>query len=150
MKRLSVNGLRRQAGVTILEFIAFIGLAALVIAGALGLYNSASSGAKSNDLLTATTSVATSIRSVAAGASGNPAVLNTQFTLPAGWALGGANTTITRQGNTIVWTNSANGTFTLVLTAQSAESTRPLVNKSINGIVGIVVNNVVTWTAIPY
>lgn len=89
MKRLSEFGLRRQAGVTILEFIAFIGLAALVIAGALGLYNSASTGSSANDVIQAANGMVATLRQTYATSSVSDwrtAANSVSSSVPNGWS----------------------------------------------------------------
>lgn len=55
---------REQRGVTILEFIAFVGLAALVVAGALSLYGTATEKTKEADLIKAANGIANDIKRV--------------------------------------------------------------------------------------
>ena len=121
MKRLSVNGLRRQAGVTILEFIAFIGLAALVIAGALGLYQTANTGASNSDFVQGVAGIITSLRQVGAGADGAN-VRAASITVPTGWSLAGQTFTHRKSTATVTLATPTNANFTLNLAGQSTEA----------------------------
>ena len=152
MKRLSVNGLRRQAGVTILEFIAFIGLAALVIAGALGLYSSANSGAQANDLFQAASGIATTVRQVAAGGTIPP--VGSSISAPTGWTtttnLSPMTYTKTGSASTkIVLTLSTNN-YKIELTAADQKTAEQVTGKTIGTKAGTRANSVVTWTGIEY
>jgi len=87
-----------QRGMTLIELIAALGVAAVVIVGALSLYQSADSSQKSNELLSGITSVRGAIRQLFGGQySGNLllAVANSNR-LPSSWILTSTNLMITR------------------------------------------------------
>ena len=152
MKRLNLYSLRRQAGVTILEFIAFIGLAALVIAGALGLYSSANSGAQANDLFQMASGIATTVRQVAAGGTIPP--VGSTISAPTGWRAATTTSpmTYTKDGSAstkIVLTLGTNN-FTIALTAADTKSAEQVTGKTIGTKSGTRQGSVVTWTAIEY
>lgn len=65
-----------QAGVTILEFMAFIGLAALTIGGATALYSSARASAVTSELVNTANHVANTVRATFPGGSGADTALN--------------------------------------------------------------------------
>ena len=80
-----------QAGVTILEFIAFIGLAAIVIAGALGLYSNASTTQRAQEITRAATGLLSTARAAYATSNvSNWALAAQNVSAPTGWS-GGAN-----------------------------------------------------------
>lgn len=143
MKRVNIKGLRRQAGVTILEFIAFIGLAALVIAGALGLYNSASSGASSNEIVQVANGIVQTLRQTYASnpPGSNPGVPPTTWqaaavnvAAPQGWTAftdGG----LTRKGNqTITVTSVGNNAMQLVISVDKQKICQSLLGATIGGV----------------
>ncbi|MEY3202585.1 MAG: hypothetical protein RIR70_2135 [Pseudomonadota bacterium] len=140
MKRVTINKLTRQAGVTILEFIAFIGLAALVIAGALSLYNTASKGNMSQEVFKTASAVATAARQVASGTSGGGAAA-TAIPAPTGWAANTPNATtvtFTKTGatptTTIKYTGGASvDNFDLQITAD-IDVMRQMSGKTIMGV----------------
>lgn len=118
--RSIVKKVRHQAGVTILEFIAFIGLAALVIAGALSLYGSGSAGAAANDVVSTANGVVATLR---ATYPNGVTVALTKDNLniagaPAGWTVDSAAATpkIIKGARSITLANGV-GTFDLTINA---------------------------------
>ena len=152
MKRLSINGLRRQAGVTILEFIAFIGLAALVIAGALGLYTTANTGSQANDLFQSVNGIATATRQVAAGSTPS-ATTRDNVPAPKGWTK--ANNRYNKDGSNginIGLATTQNGfTISLNCTDASADACQQIGTKSIGNTSGVPgTSNNIIWSNVPY
>ena len=139
----------RQTGVTILEFIAFIGLAALVIAGALMLYNAANAGAKAKDFTVATTAIALAAKQAGIDGSAN-AVTAALISAPSGWVPSGNGWGYANA--TLAFTNNNNGTFTLKLSGVSnADVAKQLVGKAVFGVVGVANGSAgVDWAAISF
>ena len=139
----------RQTGVTILEFIAFIGLAALVIAGALMLYNAANAGAKAKDFTVATTAIALAAKQAATDGGPN-AVTAALISAPSGWLRSGSGWGYANA--TLAFTNNNDGTFTLKLSGVSnADVAKQLVGKAVFGVVGVANGSAgVDWAAISF
>ena len=93
-KLVGWNAVRQQLGVTILEFIAFIGLAALVIAGALSLYGSGVDSAKVQEMRQVAAAIATQVRQKAAAAGSYSTVSMAGIQPPAGWEHNSAKSNI--------------------------------------------------------
>ncbi len=131
-----IKGVRHQAGVTILEFIAFIGLAALVIAGALALYQTANSGAKSKEIQEVANGLVATIRSTAASQAKTAAGITTSMiTIPSGWTSGTTVNQIkkTAGGITIDWSDATNA-FNMTISNIDADTGKGLNGVKIGGI----------------
>jgi type II secretory pathway pseudopilin PulG len=61
---------RRQRGATLLEAVAFLGIAAIILVGALALFSNAFDGARSNQLIEEVNALQTGIRKVYSGGAG--------------------------------------------------------------------------------
>lgn len=61
---------KRQRGATLLEAVAFLGIAAIILVGALALFSSAFDGARSNQLIEEVNALQTGIRKVYSGGAG--------------------------------------------------------------------------------
>jgi len=138
MKKITFKRVKLQAGVTILEFIAFIGLAALVIAGALGLYSTANTGASNQSYVEGVTGIVTSVRQLAAGNSAPADLLLSQVQTPKGWTLNGDTMTHTKTGATVSMANAATVAegFTLTFGGNSDDAQaarKALVGKDLGG-----------------
>lgn len=133
--RLAVRPARGQFGVTILEFIAFIGLAALVIAGALMLYNSGSSGARAKEFFQGLNSLALGAKQMAAGGNAQN-VPASAITPPASWQA--ANNGWTYDGATITYTDNNDGSFSLEVSGlRSPDVAKQLTGKQIFQVAGL-------------
>lgn len=97
MKKQYIHPLRRQLGMTLIELIAALGVAAVVIVGALALYKNADESQKSNEMLSGVTAVRGAIRQLYGGQYGTDTSVNfvkavgDARRLPAGWNLGADN-----------------------------------------------------------
>lgn len=121
-----VKKISHQAGVTLLEFIAFIGLVALVLAGSLAMYSSASAGASASDLAVTANGIVLSMRTTFPRGLGTaqytPANLNAAGA-PAGWGRwatepGAAGPSLQRGARKFTVTaNAGGGTFNLIIDA---------------------------------
>lgn len=141
--------IHRQTGVTILEFIAFIGLAALVIAGALMLYNAANAGAKAKDFTVAITAIALAAKQAATHGSAG-AVTAASLSAPSGWEPSGSGWSYANA--TLAFTNNNDNTFTLKLSGLSnADVAKQLVGKAVFGVAGVANGPAgVDWVAISF
>jgi len=108
---------RRQRGASLLEGIAYLGIAAIIILGAVSLLISAFSGADTNRLLQETTAIRTSVKKLYMGqsASYGTASLNTDLiaanAFPTTLAVSGAN--VTDAWNGAVDVTGATSQFTI-------------------------------------
>jgi len=86
-----------QRGMTLIELIAALGVAAVVIVGALSLYQSADDSQKSNELLSGVTAVRGAIRQIYGGQYTGVADLllavNNARKLPSSWTYAGGSAT---------------------------------------------------------
>lgn len=123
---------RRQMGVSLLEFIGFIGLAAVVLAGALALYNSARAGADATELTRSVAGVVASLRSAAGVAQARDLNLGA-ITPPLGWRP--VEPAVWAHGRArLSFANHGNGTFSLALTGISDQAVvKQLVGKPLAG-----------------
>jgi type II secretory pathway pseudopilin PulG len=64
MKRMN---LKKQAGVTLLEVLAYLGIAAVIIVGAISMFGSAQGSAQTNDLLSQTVGLRSNVKTISAG-----------------------------------------------------------------------------------
>lgn len=159
MRKASKPNQVKQAGVTILEFIAFIGLAAVVLAGALGLYRTANQGASINTVIATANGLVASARQAGAGAtvnwgalcSANSAASGCVTRIPeiTGWATNAAGS-FTRNAYTITLADNATTGFGNVTIAfASADEAAAALNLSVGGTTpGTRTNNSVTWDSI--
>ncbi|MEY3201056.1 MAG: hypothetical protein RIR70_606 [Pseudomonadota bacterium] len=141
--------MKRQLGVTILEFIAFVGLAALVIAGALMLYNIGNTGAKATEFLTGLHSLAMGARQLGQATNGQN-VSAASISPPALWQPAGSGWTY--DGATIVFTNNNDGSFSLQVSGlRSTELAQQLEGKSIFQVIGQTSGSYgVSWNTIKF
>lgn len=114
----------RQAGVTLLELIAVIGIITLIVVGALALYGQANSAQRSNELITNLVALRSSVKDLWAGQGGyGIEVINdtlvTAKRIPSTWAVNTATTpdTITHQLNGTVTVTGATTSFKVEVTA---------------------------------
>lgn len=120
MKKQYIDPLRRQLGMTLIELIAALGVAAVVIVGALSLYQSADASQKSNELLSGITSVRGAIRQLFGGNYSGElllAVANSNK-LPSSWiptGSAGAYTAVNNVFGTVTVTATTATTMTMVL-----------------------------------
>lgn len=121
----------RQGGVTILEFIAFIGLAALVIAGALMLYDAGSTGARVSDYRVGLNAVLLEAKHKVAesgGASFTPSAIKA----PAAWKPSQSGNGWVFDGAPITLTQNGDGSFKLSITGlRNAELAKQLATQSL-------------------
>jgi len=99
--------LRKQNGASLLEGIAYLGIAALVVLGAVSLLSSASSSAKANQMTNEVVALRTAVRKLYAG-QGFTANVDLRPTLTSARAV---PSTLQTSGSTI--TNSWNGSVTV-------------------------------------
>lgn len=114
----------RQAGVTLLELIAVLGILTVIVVGALALFNQANSAQKSNDLISNLVALRTSVRDLWSGQGGyGTTVINdtlvTAKRIPSNWTVNTATTpdTITHQLNGTITVTGATTSFTIAATA---------------------------------
>ena len=100
MKSVILNRQNKQQGATILEAIAYLGIAAVVIIGALSLFGSGLSGADTNKSMEEMTGIRSGTKSLFAGQSGygtSGTVLNSTLisakVIPGTMSVSGANIT---------------------------------------------------------
>jgi type II secretory pathway pseudopilin PulG len=103
----SFKSIKRQVGLTLIELIAALGIGALVMVGALALYNNASSTQAATQLTSDLTAIKASVKQLFAGQGGYGAVsLNSTLI-----AANKIPTTMSISGSTI--THQMNGTLTV-------------------------------------
>jgi hypothetical protein len=110
------HGLSRQRGASLLEGIAYLGIAAIVVLGAVSLLTGAFGSAKSNQMIEEITALRTAVRKLHMGQS-YPAdavtVLSNANAIP--------NTLVVNRGvNPVTMTNSWAGQVTIAATAGNA------------------------------
>lgn len=115
MKQKMYN-IRKQNGMTLLEVLAALGIGAIIIMGALALFNSGSSAANANALTQSMTSMRSSVRAIFLGqGSYGTASLNSTLIsagkIPATWTSSGS--TITNNYGGAVVVTGATSTFNI-------------------------------------
>lgn len=105
--------LRRQRGATLLEAVAYLGIAAIILIGAVALFSNAFQSARSNQLTEEVTAVENAVRNVYGRSSGGLAV-NVSGGMAGLVAAKALPTTLTVDGQGNV-TNDFGGTVTLAL-----------------------------------
>lgn len=119
-KYSTVNFTRKQRGASLLEGIAYLGIAALVILGAVSLLTGAFSSAQSNRASEELVSIRTNVKKLYMGqansytAGAMTTALNTAGVFPTTLAANGANMTNSWGGNVTV--TGAGSTFTITYT----------------------------------
>lgn len=114
----TANYAYRQRGASLLEGIAYLGIAAIVVIGAVSLMRSAFSNAQSNQIMQDVVSIRTAVRKLYMGQSGTPyqpggaaggmnPILNNARALPDNLAVTNAGATITNTWNGAVNISSA-------------------------------------------
>lgn len=115
-------GLKQQKGLSLIEAIAWLGLFAIVIVGALALYASANSSQKSTQMVSDMASIREGVRQMQAGGGYGTAVLNDVLTrtkrLPSTMSINSTTTpdTITHSMNGTVTVTGQTSQFTISAT----------------------------------
>lgn len=105
-------GARRSRGVTLMELIAAVAVMAILVVGALTLYNAASTGSNSTQMLRDVTGLQTATKSLYAGQSGygtaslNDTLINFKA-VPTSWSVNGTAITHSLNGAVEVTGDSA-------------------------------------------
>lgn len=120
--------MRKEKGASLIEIIAYLGVAGMVIGGALAMYTGASSTQASNQMISDVTGVRTAVRSLWSSSAnyGGVNMLATLFTasrLPTTWSVVGSGATMTavHQLNGSVGVEGLTANFAITLDSLSED-----------------------------
>ena len=119
LPRSTPHSRRRQRGASLLEGIAYLGIAAIVVIGAIALLRTAFGSANANTMLEQLSSMQTAARKLYMTTQGNYGAVSLDGPIiaagavPQGMAVNAANATITNAWGGTVTLTGANTTFTI-------------------------------------
>lgn len=151
-KALSIIGVRRERGVTLMELIAAVAVMAILVVGALTLYNAASTGSNSTQILRDVTGLQTATKSLYAGQSGygtaslNDTLINFKA-VPSNWSINGS--TITHSLNGTATVTGAGSQFTVALANLPKDVCIKLLSNASAGWASYVTDGDTTGSAFP-
>ena len=143
--KLSLRNARKQAGASLLEILAYLGVASVVIAGAVSLLGSAMSGADTNKVISEVNGLRVGVKSLFAGQNNYGATsLNTLLinakAVPATLQTNAAAGTITNVWNGAVVITGSTQNFTISYASVPQDACIKLASMSINSVQGVSVN----------
>lgn len=152
MKLNSVKTLKKQAGMTLIELVAALGVSALVIGGALAMYSAASSSQTSNQLTSDVVALRTATRALHAttgnyGAASLNGVLVSSKKVPSSMYSTGTTIQHGTNGGTVVVTGATTN-FTITLTAVPQDVCISMLPQ-VTGFVSVKVDALAAVTAFP-
>jgi len=143
--KLFTRNLRKQAGASLLEILAYLGVASVVIAGAVSLLGSAMSGADTNKVISEVNGLRVGVRSLFAGQNNygvgslNTLLINAKA-IPATLQTNAGAGTITNVWNGAVVITGSTQNFSVSYASVPQDACIKLASMSINSVQGITVN----------